>query len=43
MKGKTLEQIIALKPNADLDKAWGEAFLNPEVFLKVLHSSMPTR
>ena len=41
-EGKTLEQIIALKPNADLDKAWGEAFLNPEVFLKVLHSSMPT-
>ena len=34
-EGKTLEQIIALKPNADLDKAWGEAFLNPEVFLKV--------
>ncbi|RDH84010.1 MAG: MBL fold metallo-hydrolase [endosymbiont of Galathealinum brachiosum] len=40
-EGKTLEQIVALKPNADLDKAWGEAFLSPEVFLKVLHSSMP--
>lgn len=40
-EGKSLEQIIALKPNADLDKKWGEAFLNPEVFLKVLYSAMP--
>ena len=39
--GKSLEEIIALKPNADLDKAWGEAFLNPEMFLKVLYSAMP--
>jgi len=39
--GKTLEEIIALKPNADLDKAWGEAFLNPEMFIKVLYSAMP--
>lgn len=41
-EGISLEQIIALKPNADFDKTWGEAFLNPEVFLKVLHSSMPS-
>ena len=40
-QGKSLDEIIALKPNADLDKAWGEAFLNPEMFLKVLHSAMP--
>jgi len=39
--GKSLEEIIALKPNADLDKAWGEVFLNPEMFLKVLYSAMP--
>lgn len=40
-EGKSLEEIIALKPNADLDKAWGVAFLNPETFLKVLYSAMP--
>jgi len=39
--GKSLEEIVALKPNADLDKDWGEAFLNPEMFLKVLYSAMP--
>lgn len=40
-EGKSLEEIIALKPNADFDKAWGETFLNPETFLKVLYSAMP--
>ena len=40
-QGKSIDEIIALKPNADLDKAWGETFLNPEMFLKVLYSAMP--
>ncbi|VAW63335.1 hypothetical protein MNBD_GAMMA08-967, partial [hydrothermal vent metagenome] len=35
------EQIIALKPNADFDKIWGQAFLKPDVFLKILNSAMP--
>lgn len=39
-QGKTIEQIIALKPNADLDETWGRAFLKPDVFLKILHSAM---
>jgi len=40
-EGKSLEQIIALKPNADFDKTWGQAFLKPDVFLKILNSAMP--
>ncbi len=40
-EGKSLEQIIALKPNADLDKIWGHGFFDPEAFLKVLNSAMP--
>ncbi|MCW8933547.1 MAG: MBL fold metallo-hydrolase [Gammaproteobacteria bacterium] len=40
-QGKTLDEIITLKPNADFDKAWGETFLSPEMFLKVLYSAMP--
>ncbi len=40
-EGKTLDEIIALKPNVDFDKTWGKAFLDPETFLKVLHSVMP--
>jgi cyclase len=40
-QGKTIEEIIALNPNAELDKTWGNGFLNPETFLRVLHSVMP--
>ena len=40
-EGKSLEKIIALKPNADFDKTWGKTFLNPEAFLKILNSAMP--
>jgi len=40
-EGKSLEQIIALKPNADFDKTWGQAFLKADVFLKILNSAMP--
>ena len=36
--GKTLNEIIELKPNTDLDETWGQGFLNPEKFLRVLHS-----
>ena len=40
-KGKTLEQIVAMKPNADFDKDWGNGFLNPDAFVNVLYSVMP--
>jgi glyoxylase-like metal-dependent hydrolase (beta-lactamase superfamily II) len=39
-KGKTVEEIIALKPNADLDATWGKGFLDPDAFLNILHSVM---
>ncbi len=40
-QGKTLEEIISMMPNADLDERWGKGFLDPEAFLRVLHSTMP--
>jgi cyclase len=39
-EGKTLDEIIELKPNADFDETWGQGFLNPETFLSILHSIM---
>ena len=39
-EGKTIDEIIELKPNADFDETWGQAFLNPETFLSILHSIM---
>lgn len=38
--GKSLEEIIALKPNADYDETWGVAFLKPEQFMGILHDSL---
>ncbi len=41
-EGKTIDEIIELKPTAEYDEAWGQGFLNPETFLRVLHSVMQT-
>jgi len=40
-QGKNIDEIIAMAPNADLDKAWGNGFLDPSTFLQILHSTMP--
>ncbi len=39
-EGKHIDEIIALKPNADLDKTWGVHFLKPASFLRILHKTM---
>ena len=38
--GKTVEQVIAAKPTAGLDGEWGDGFLNPERFVRIVYSSM---
>ena len=38
--GKSVEDIIAAKPLADLDDEWGGGFLNPERFLRVMHAAL---
>ena len=38
--GKSLEEIIELKPNADYDASLGQGFINPETFLRILHSDL---
>ena len=39
-QGKSIEEIIALKPNADFDPTWGKSFLKPDAFLRILHAAM---
>jgi len=39
-EGKTLEEIIALTPNADYDLTLGLAFLKPEQFMGILYDSL---
>ncbi len=38
--GKSPDEIVALKPNADYDAAQGQGFINPEQFLRILHSDL---
>ena len=39
-EGKSLEEILELKPNADYDPKLGNGFINPEQFLRILHSDL---
>jgi glyoxylase-like metal-dependent hydrolase (beta-lactamase superfamily II) len=39
-QGKSLEQIKALKPNADYDASLGNGFIKPDQFLEILYTSL---
>jgi glyoxylase-like metal-dependent hydrolase (beta-lactamase superfamily II) len=38
--GKTLEEVIAAKPTADLDPAWGNGFIKPDFFVTFVYASL---
>lgn len=38
--GKTVEQVIAARPTSALDGDWGDGFLNPERFVRIVYSSL---
>ncbi len=38
--GKTVKEIVALKPTADLDSKWGKGFLKPDQWVQVFCASM---
>jgi glyoxylase-like metal-dependent hydrolase (beta-lactamase superfamily II) len=39
-EGKTLEQVTAAKPLADLDGVWGQGFMKPDMFLRVVYTDL---
>jgi glyoxylase-like metal-dependent hydrolase (beta-lactamase superfamily II) len=39
-QGKTKEQVVAAKPSAEWDAAWGTGFMKPDVFLGIVYDSM---
>ena len=39
-EGKSLQQIQQLKPNADLDGAWGKGMITPDIMLQVVYQSL---
>jgi glyoxylase-like metal-dependent hydrolase (beta-lactamase superfamily II) len=40
---RTLSQVLAAKPLADLDAQWGNGFLKPEQFLSIVYGSLTQR
>ena len=36
---QTLQQVIAAKPSAEFDAAWGKGFLKPEQFVEIVYTS----
>jgi cyclase len=40
---RTLQQVIAAKPLADLDALWGTGFLKPDQFLTLVYGSLSSR
>lgn len=40
MAGKSVDEVVAAKPLADLDEKWGKGFMKPEVFVKVVYTGI---
>jgi cyclase len=38
--GRTLEDVVAAKPTADLDATWGKGFLPPDRFVTIVYSTL---
>lgn len=39
-QGKTQDQVVAAKPTADFDAAWGNGFLKPDAFVAMTYAGM---
>jgi hypothetical protein len=39
-QGMTLEQVIAARPNAELDESLGNGFIKPEKFIQFIYGSL---
>ena len=39
-EGKSLDQVMAAKPLADLDPVWGGGFMKPDLFLRVVYTDL---
>lgn len=41
--GRTLEEVVAAKPTADLDAVWGKGFMTPERFVTLVYRDLSAR
>jgi len=40
LEGKTLEEVLALKPTQEFDVKWGQGFLTPDQFVQILYEDL---
>ncbi len=40
LEGKTLDEILALKPTQEFDEKWGHGFLAPDQFVQILYEDL---
>jgi cyclase len=38
--GKKLEEVLAAKPSAEYDAAWGKGFMNPDQFVTLVYTTL---
>lgn len=38
--GKSVEEVVAMKPTADFDAKWGKGFLAPDQFVQILYRGL---
>jgi cyclase len=38
--GKTADEVVAARPTASLDEAWGKGFMKPEPFVRIVYASL---
>ena len=41
--GRTLDQVIAARPTAKWDAQWGQSFIKPEAFVRIVYDSISRR
>jgi hypothetical protein len=39
-QGRTEDEVVAAKPTAEFDQAWGQGFMNPEQFTRFAYQSL---
>ena len=40
MAGKTMDEAVAAAPTKDFDSKWGSGYVTPDVFIKIVFSSL---
>ena len=38
--GKSIEEIVAAKPTAELDDKWGDGFLKPDIWVRIVYAGI---